>query len=266
MGLPLFDVNNDPGASFQALMASQGIDLFAPVDASAQPSAHATTVVAVRFSGGVVLVADRQATSYKIASRDTRKIEAADRFSAVAISGSAAAGLNFIRVAQLAFEHYEKLMDVTLSLEGKANYLSTLVRQNNLTTPFTVVPMLAGFDNNHQIGRVFEYDAAGGCYERSDYTVIGSGTDFADTTLRLGFKDAMSSDEAIALACLAVYEAGDNDPSTGGPDFVRGIFPIIVVVDAQGFRELSGEESATRFSAIRDRRISTQGRAGGDLR
>ena len=76
----------------------------------------------------------------------------------------------------------------------------------------------------------------------------------------------MSSDEAIALACLAVYEAGDNDPSTGGPDFVRGIFPIIVVVDAQGFRELSGEESATRFSAIRDRRISTQGRAGGDLR
>ena len=74
MGLPLFDVNNDPGASFQALMASQGIDLFAPVDASAQPSAHATTVVAVRYAGGVVLVADRQATSYKIASRDTRKI------------------------------------------------------------------------------------------------------------------------------------------------------------------------------------------------
>ena len=96
--------------------------------------------------------------------------------------------------------------------------------------------------------------------------MIGSGTDFADTTLRLGFKDAMSSDEAISLACLAVYEAGDNDPSTGGPDFVRGIFPIIVVVDEHGFRELSTDESAARFSAIRDRRVTTQGRAGGDLR
>jgi proteasome beta subunit len=266
MGLPLFDVHSDPGASFAALMASQGIDIFAPADASAQPSAHATTVVAVRYDGGVVVVADRQATSYKIASRDTRKIESADRWSAVAISGSAAAGLNFIRVAQLAFEHYEKLMDVTLSLQGKANYLSSLVRQNNLTTPFTVIPLLAGYDQNHGLGRVFEFDAAGGCYERGDYTVIGSGTDFADTTLRLGFKDAMSRDEAISLACLAVYEAGDNDPATGGPDFIRGIFPIIVLVDVEGFRELPADESRTRFTEIRDRRVSTQGRAGGELR
>ena len=266
MGLPLFDVNNDPGASFQALMASQGIDLFAPVDASAQPSAHATTVVAVRFSGGVVLVADRQATSYKIASRDTRKIEAADRFSAVAISGSAAAGLNFIRVAQLAFEHYEKLMDVTLSLEGKANYLSPLIRYNNFSLGLMVLPMLAGWDQSRRQGRIFEYDGAGGCYERSDFATIGSGTPFAESTLRLGFRSDLTQSEALELAALAIYEAGDNDPSTGGPDFVRNLFPMMVTITEAGFEELPQEFAATTFRTILERRTASGGMAGGTLR
>jgi len=57
-----------------------------------------------------------------IASRDIRKIEPADSYTALAISGTAARGIEFIRMAQLSFEHYEKMTDSALSLEGKANY------------------------------------------------------------------------------------------------------------------------------------------------
>ncbi|HEY5121129.1 MAG TPA: proteasome subunit beta, partial [Acidimicrobiales bacterium] len=182
MGLPLFDAQSDPGPSFVRFAEMAGLTL-AP--ATSDLSAHATTVVAVRFAEGVVMVADRQATSYYVANRDVRKIEAADRFTALAVSGSAARGLEFIRLAQLSFEHYEKMTDSSLSLEGKANYLSPLIQRNNLTTTLVVLPLLAGWDLAHQTGRIFEYDGAGGCYERFDYSTIGSGTPFAEGTLRL---------------------------------------------------------------------------------
>ena len=263
MGLPLFDARSDPGPSFVRFAEMTGLTL---PPATSDLSAHATTVVAVRYSDGVVMVGDRQATSYYVANRDVRKIEAADRFTALAISGSAARGLEFIRLAQLSFEHYEKMSDSALSLEGKANYLSPLIQRNNLTSTLVVLPLLAGWDLAHQRGRIFEYDGAGGCYERQDFSVIGSGSPFADSTLRLGFKPDLGRADALALAALAIYEAADNDPSTGGPDFVRNIFPMIVTLTSEGFRELDQETAAATFRSINDRRAESGGVAGGTLR
>ena len=263
MGLPLFSASEDPGPSFARFAERAGLIDGAIGSAS---STHATTVVAVRYVGGVVMVADRQATSNVIASRDVRKIEAADHNTAIAISGSAARGMEFIRLAQLSFEHYEKMTDSALSLKGKANYLSPLIQRNNLTSTLVVLPLLAGWDLAHQRGRIFEYDGAGGCYERQDFSVIGSGSPFADSTLRLGFTPDMSRDDALALAALAIYEAADNDPSTGGPDFVRNIYPMIVTLTAEGFRELEQDLAAEIFRSINDRRAQSGGVAGGTLR
>ena len=144
MGLPLFNASDDPGPSFFHFAQMTG--LTPPVSNLSASSAHATTVIAVRYNGGVVMVGDRQATGNYIASRDIRKIEAADHFTAIAISGTAARGIEFIRMAQLSFEHYEKMTDTALSLEGKANYLSPIIQRNNLTSPLLVVPLLAGWD------------------------------------------------------------------------------------------------------------------------
>ncbi|MEI8126382.1 MAG: proteasome subunit beta [Actinomycetota bacterium] len=265
MGLPLFDISSDPGPSFSAFLTASNMTTPTRTSAS-EELAHATTVVAIKCTQGVVMVGDRQATSSQIAMRDVKKIAAADRFTAIAISGSAAMGLDFIRLAQLSFEHYEKMTSTVLSLSGKANYLVPMIRNNNLSTPFYIVPLLAGFDLSHETGRIFDYDGAGGCYEKTDFGVIGSGTPFAESTLRLGFRADLSLEEAIDLAVLAIYEAADNDPSTGGPDFVRGIFPMIVTITSEGFRELSSDESAIRFRAISDRRTASGGHAGGSLR
>ena len=158
------------------------------------------------------------------------------------------------------------MSDSSLSLEGKANYLSPLIQRNNLTTALVVLPLLAGWDLAHQRGRIFEYDGAGGCYERHDFAVIGSGTPFADSTLRLGYRPDLERDDALALAALAIYEAADNDPSTGGPDFVRNIFPMIVTLTSEGFRELDRTVSEGVFRSINDRRSESGGVAGGALR
>jgi len=264
VGLPLFDATQDPGPSFVSYARQSGLTLTSPSEHDV--SAHATTVVAVRSSDGIVMVGDRQATSYFIAMRDIRKIEAADHYTGIAISGSAARGMEFIRIAQLSFEHYEKMTDSALSLEGKANYLAPLVQENNLYTPLTVIPLLAGWDTSHDVGRIFEYDGAGGCYERSDFAVIGSGSPFAEGTLRLGFRVGMSMEEALELAALAIYEAGDNDPSTGGPDFVRNLYPMMVTITQDGFTELPTSYAESTFRAINERRTQSQGVAGGTLR
>jgi proteasome beta subunit len=264
VGLPLYDAHSDPGPSFFHYAESAGLNL-AGIPSS-DLSAHATTVIAVRYDQGVVMVGDRQATGNYIASRDVRKIEAADRFTAIAISGAAARGIEFIRMAQLSFEHYEKMTDSSLSLEGKANYLSPIVQRNNLTSPLIVLPLLAGWDPSHQVGRIFEYDGAGGCYERFDFATIGSGTPFAESALRLGFRADLDQEGALELGALALYEAGDNDPSTGGPDFVRNIYPMMVTITEEGFQELSVDDVAARFRAINDRRTQSGGVAGGTLR
>jgi len=264
MGLPLFSAPDDPGPSFFHYAKASGLSVtLASTDTTV---AHATTVIAVRYVGGVVMVGDRQATGNYIASRDVRKIEAADRYTALAISGTAARGMEFIRMAQLSFEHYEKMTDDALSLEGKANYLSPIIQQNNLTTPLMVLPLLAGWDPSHQVGRIFEYDGAGGCYERMDFATIGSGSPFAESALRLGYRTDLDLEGALELGALALYEAGDNDPSTGGPDFVRNIFPMMIVIDPGGFRELATDDVSARFRTINERRAASGGVPGGTLR
>ncbi len=264
MGLPLFSAHGDPGPSFWHFSQALGLDPGPRENAGETP--HATTVIAVRYVDGVVMVGDRQATGNYIASRDVRKIEQADRFTGLAISGSAARGIELLKFAQLSFEHYEKMTDSSLSLEGKANYLSPIIQRNNLGSPLGVLPLLAGWDENHLTGRIFEYDGAGGCYERFDFATIGSGSPFAEGTLRLGFRDGLSREEALDLGALALYEAGDNDPSTGGPDFVREIYPMMVTLSAEGFVELAPSDVGERFRAINQRRTESRGIPGGTLR
>jgi proteasome beta subunit len=96
MGLPLFDVAGDPGPSFLSYLDASGISS-RPIPRRRQPRRHHGSSLSMA-EGGAVLVGDRQATGNYIANRDVRKIEAADRHTAIAISGSAAMGLEFIKI------------------------------------------------------------------------------------------------------------------------------------------------------------------------
>jgi proteasome beta subunit len=149
-------------------------------------------------------------------------------------------------------EHYEKVEGTTLSLEGKANQLAQMVRQNlpMAMQGLVVVPLFAGFDTARALGRIFSYDATGGHYEEMDYQATGSGGRDARSTIKLGFREGMTQDEAVDLAIQSLYEAADEDSATGGPDLVRGIYPLIAVVDAEGYRPVPEEDVAARFGAL----------------
>src|SRR6266516_2979898 len=211
--LPLFGPGFDPGPSFADLLRRTS-----PPDAGAAqaPGAqqasvdipHGTTVVAIRFADGVVLAGDRRATSgFAIASRRIEKVFRADRHSGVAIAGVAGPGAEMVRLFQTQLEHYEKIEGEPLSLEGKANQLSQMVRANfpAALQGLIVVPLFAGYDERRGHGRVFSFDPTGGKYEEADFQANGSGGIHAKNWIKAQWREDLGADEAADLAVRALF-------------------------------------------------------------
>ena len=267
MALPLFEPQRDPGPDFTSLLASKGV--LGISDNASTLAPHGTTVLAIRYADGVIMAGDRRATAgHSIEHRAMEKVFPADRYSAVAISGSAGMAIDMVKLFQVQLEHYEKVEGVTLSLEGKANQLAQMVRTHlpMAMQGFIVIPLFCGFDLASDVGRIFTYDATGGHYEEADFQATGSGGRDARNTIKLGYREQLTLDEAVELAVLALYEAADADSATGGPDLIRGIYPIVASVSAEGYRQIEEEVVAQRFEEAIDRRRQSGGIAGGTLR
>jgi proteasome beta subunit len=221
---------------------------------------HATTIVAASCDQGVVVAGDRRATAGNmISKRDVEKVFRSDEFSAIAMAGVASIGLEFIRLFQVELEHYEKMEGRSLSLEGKANRLATMVRGNIALAMqgLAMIPLFAGYDEETGVGRIFSYDVAGGPYEEHRYHSIGSGSIFAKSALKKLYYDGMSVTDA-ALACTqALYDAADDDSATGGPDLTRRIFPVITMITDDGFTRLTDADSAEIAQQVVDGRMQS---------
>ncbi len=268
-----------PGnSSFSDFLSSHAPDLLPGRRAQASGSAvvdapHGTTIVAITHTTGVILAGDRRATMGSfIAQRDFEKVFQADEFSAVGIAGTVGVAIEMVRLFQVELEHYEKIEGTTLSLEGKANRLSLLIR-NNLPMAMqglAAVPLLAGYDleaaTPATAGRIFSYDVTGGRYEEHSFHSVGSGSVFARGSLKKLYRDDFSEADAV-LACLhALYDAADDDSATGGPDLTRRIYPVITSVTADGYRRLADDEVATTTEQVVRERMSTPGGPHAPLR
>jgi proteasome beta subunit len=227
---------------------------------------HGTTIVAITHTTGVILAGDRRATMGNvIAQRDMEKVYQGDEFSAVGIAGTAGVAIEMVRLFQVELEHYEKIEGTTLSLDGKANRLSLLIR-NNLPMAMqglAVVPLFAGYDltidDPAKAGRVFSYDVTGGRYEEHSFHSVGSGSVFARGALKKLYRDDFTEADAVLAVIHALYDAADDDSATGGPDLTRRIYPVITSVTADGFRRLADDDVAQLTEAVVQERMSSPG-------
>jgi len=48
----------------------------------------------------------------------------------------------------------------------------------------------------------------------------------------------------------ALYEAADEDSATGGPDLLRGIFPVVATISADGFERVADDDLRTRYQTL----------------
>jgi proteasome beta subunit len=206
---------------------------------------HGTTILALRYQEGVLIAGDRQATEgFQISDRRIEKVYKADDYSAIAIAGVAGPAIEMVKLFQTELEHYEKIEGEPLVLEGKANKLAQMIRQNLPAAlhGLVVIPIFAGFDLKKGIGKIYKYDVTGGKYEEQSYYATGSGGKDARSTLKKFHRDTLSRTEAIRLALEALFDAADTDVATGGPDLIRGIYPLMKTVTAQGITDVPVEE------------------------
>jgi proteasome beta subunit len=218
---------------------------------------HGTTIVAAVFAGGVVMAGDRRATAGNlIAQRDIEKVFASDDYTLVGIAGTAGLAIEIVKLYKVELEHYEKIEGTELTLDGKANRLATMIRGNlgQAIQGLAVVPLFAGFDVDTDDpaggGRIFSFDVAGGLYPEQFYESIGSGSLFAKGSLKKLWRPGLDRAEAIRVAVESLYDAADDDSATGGPDLTRRIFPIVMVVTAEGASRIADDELDVVVRAI----------------
>lgn len=202
------------------------------------------------------MAGDRRATSgHLISHRTMEKVFPADSTSGVAIAGAAGPAMEMVRLFQLQLEHYEKVEGNQLSLDGKANQLTLMLRSHlpAAMMGLAVVPLFAGFDEREDRGRLFQFDITGGRYEEQDHAATGSGSLHATTVMKLRFREDMGADEAQTLAIEALYQAADEDSATGGPDLVRGIYPVLATITSSGFTRIPDDEVAELTRSLLNR-------------
>ncbi|GAB3963963.1 proteasome subunit beta [Streptomyces sparsus] len=219
---------------------------------------HGTTIVGVTFRGGVILAGDRRATmGNMIAQRDIEKVFPADEYSAVGIAGTAGLAVEMVKLFQLELEHFEKVEGAQLSLEGKANRLSTMIRSNlgMAMQGLAVVPLFAGFDTVRDRGRIFSYDVTGGRSEELSFAAVGSGSVFARGSLKKLHHPDLTEEQAATVVVQALFDAADDDSATGGSDMARRIYPVVAAITEDGYRRLDESEVAEIARAVHEGRM-----------
>lgn len=252
------------GEDFPALLRRKGLSgPAAVVDPTARPTTsftptEATTILAFKFSGGVLVAGDRRATAGNTVVYDRAdKVLEIDRHSIMAIAGVPATAWEMARVLEHSFQYFRRTQLQEMSVDGKVRALSKLLRDNfglALQGLGMVVPIFATFDSNAKPeGRLYFYDAMGAQFEVTDYAATGSGSPAVRGILyyenHWGAKplQKLSEDEAVTVALRALDTAAESDTATGGVDRSGKIYPLIKVVSSEGIKTLPEEKIAAVF-------------------
>jgi proteasome beta subunit len=222
-----------------------------------QPT-EATTILAFKFSGGVLVAGDRRATAGNTVVYDRAdKVLEIDRHSIMAIAGVPATAWEMARVLEHSLQYFRRTQLQEMSVDGKVRALSKLLRDNfgfAMQGVGVVVPIFATYDSEpKREARLYFYDAMGAQFEATDYAATGSGSPAVRGILyyenNWGAKplQKLKEDEAISIALRALDTAAESDTSTGGVDRSGKIYPLIKIVSQEGITTLPEHKIATVF-------------------
>lgn len=248
------------GSSFSELLQSDFQHL-CPTIHSSEPYEQGTaaslpigtTILSLCYHDGVLIAGDRRAVEgHRIASRRIEKVYKTDHYSAMAVAGVAGLCIDMAKLFRTELEHYEKIEGEQLVLDGKANKLAHMIRQNfpAALQGLVVVPIFVGYDHKRGKGRIFKYDVVGGLYEEEDFYATGSGGKDARNTIKKLYTPDMPEETALNVAIEALHDAAEEDAATGGPDTMRNIYPTIKTVSARGVQDVTDDRIETLYKTL----------------
>jgi len=218
--------------------------------------AHGTTVIAVKYRGGVINVGDRRATAnFAVMYDRAEKVLPIDDYTLLAISGSYARAMEVVRYLRHAFKYFERSQLQPMSLDGK---LSELARVIAAGLPAALqgiggfIPILTTYDRQAGEGRIFFYDGMGARFESTEFGAAGSGSlqirgvfDYIVKTRR-PFHE-MDREEALREALLLLDIAADLDAATGG---WSKVLPLAKTISEEGIGDVPDDELRSLVAEI----------------
>ncbi len=169
-----------------------------------------TTTVGLRADDGVVLATDRRASAGRmVASKTVKKVEQIHPTGALTIAGSVSAAQSFLRSLRAEVSLYGVRRGEQMSMTA----LSTLAGNFLRSGAFLIVqPVLGGVDDDG--AHVYSLDPLGATMEE-DYTVSGSGSQFALGVLEQEYASDLSMEDASTVAARSVHSALERDTASG---------------------------------------------------
>lgn len=217
---------------------------------------HGTTIMALLAKDGVVIAGDRQASAgYSIAHREYDKIVVLDKYTAIGIAGTVKVCIDSANLLRRHFKARERMDGIAISVDGKVNVVGHVMAHGLMMfiqLGILFLPVFAAYDKKEKRVRLFDFDVLGQSYERFDFVAEGSGKQIAKSFLEETYEPGLEMDKAVKLACNALYRASDSDLGTGGPDFLRDIFPTVKTITKDGVLDIRKEEVAEIFKEIRE--------------
>ncbi len=248
-------------SDFPALLRKQGLlsaaAAVSPTSASFIPT-ESTTILAFKFSEGVLVAGDRRATAGNTVVYDRAdKVLEIDRHSIMAIAGVPATAWEMARVLEHSFQFFRRTQLQEMSVDGKVRALSKLLRDNfgfALQGIGVVVPIFATYEEKASpSARLYFYDAMGAQFEAADFAATGSGSPavrgvlYFENTWGKKCLLELNRDDAAVVALRALDTAAEADTATGGIDRNAKIFPVIKIVSAAGITTLDDEKIGALF-------------------
>lgn len=209
---------------------------------------HGTTIIALRFNGGALMIADRRATAGNyIMYEQAEKVFALDDSTLIAISGSFARSLEVCRFLRHSMKYYRRMVLQELSLEGKLHEISRSLANN---APMAMqgigvfLPIVAAFDKETKQFSVYFFDGAGASFANGAYACAGSGSErirgiFEYIARVKGHWETRPMEDVLKDGLEMLSIAAELDSATGG--FQKEL-PVVKVLTESGIESVSEEQ------------------------
>jgi proteasome beta subunit len=216
-----------------------------PSRAGALPDeVHGTTVLALKFDGGVLTLADRRATAGNLIMFDqAEKIFPLDDNTVVAISGAFARSVEICRFLKHSFKYYRRSALQPMSVEGKLADISRALANNAPMAAQGIglfIPIVSVYDDEKDEFGVYFFDGAGARFQNASYACAGSGSErirgvFEYIARTKGHFEMRPMEEVLLDGLEMLDIAADLDSATGG--FAKTP-PVARILDRNGNREV----------------------------
>jgi len=208
---------------------------------------HGTTVLALKFKGGVLTLADRRATAGNLIMFDqAEKIFALDDATVVAISGAFARSVEICRFLKHSFKYYKRSVLQEMSVEGKLAEISKALAGNAPMAAQGIgvfLPIVSVYDEKKEAFGVYFFDGAGARFQNGSFACAGSGSErirgvFEYIARSKGHFEMRPMEEVLLDGLEMLDIAAELDSATGG--FAKTP-PVTRVLDSSGNREVPAD-------------------------